>query len=63
MNVYDLCASFPSGFEGGMWDLIVLIPVHCLTINFFIYCIYFRDCVGYWCALLELLRFMADVNS
>ena len=24
------CASFPFGFEGGMWDLIVSVPAHCL---------------------------------
>ena len=23
-----MCASFPSDFEGGMWDLIVLIPFY-----------------------------------
>ena len=27
-----VCASFPFGFEGDMWDLIVLIPDHCLSI-------------------------------
>ena len=26
--------SFPFGFEGGMWDLIVSIPGHCLSIYF-----------------------------
>ena len=26
-----LCASFPFGFEGGMWDLIVLIPDYCFS--------------------------------
>ena len=25
---------FPFGFEGGMWDLIVLIPNHCLSIYY-----------------------------
>ena len=29
-----LCASFPFGFEGGMWDLIVLIPDYFLVIYF-----------------------------
>ena len=29
-----MCASFPFRFEGGMWDLIVLIPDHCLSIYF-----------------------------
>ena len=33
--VYQFCPSFPFGFEGGMWDLIVLIPDHCLS-NFFV---------------------------
>ena len=23
-----VCASFPFGFEGGMWELIVLVPGH-----------------------------------
>ena len=27
-----VCASFDFGFEGGVWDLIVLIPDHCLSI-------------------------------
>ena len=38
VNVYEfvcMCASFPFGFEGGMWDLIVFIPDHCLSIYFF----------------------------
>ena len=26
-----MCASFPFGFEDGMWDLIVLVPNHCLS--------------------------------
>ena len=32
---FVLCVSFfPFGFEGGMWDVIVLIPDHCLSIYF-----------------------------
>ena len=27
-------SSFPFGIEGGMWDVIVLIPDHCLSIYF-----------------------------
>ena len=27
-----VCPSFPFGIEGGMWDVIVLIPDHCLSI-------------------------------
>ena len=35
VNVHQyLCMSFPFGYEGGMWDLIVLIPDHCLSIYF-----------------------------
>ena len=31
VNVYRfVCASFPFGFDGGMWDLIVLVHDHCL---------------------------------
>ena len=29
-----VCASFSFGFEGGVWDLIVLIPDHCLSVCF-----------------------------
>ena len=29
-----VCTSFPFNFEGGTWDLIVLVPDHCLSINF-----------------------------
>ena len=29
-----MCSSFPFGFEGGVWDLIVLIPDHCLFVYF-----------------------------
>ena len=28
------CASFPFGFEGRMWDLVVLVPDHCLSFYF-----------------------------
>ena len=35
MNVYQFVfVHFPFGFEGGMWDLIALIPDHCLSIYF-----------------------------
>ena len=29
-----VCASFPFGFGGGMWDLIVVVPDHCLSFTF-----------------------------
>ena len=29
-----VCTSFSFGFDAGMWDLIVLIPDHCLSIYF-----------------------------
>ena len=29
-----MSASFPFGFEGGMWDLILLVPDYCLSTNF-----------------------------
>ena len=33
MNVYQsLCVFFSFGFEGGMWDLIILIPDYCLSV-------------------------------
>ena len=28
---FCVCPSFLFGIEGGMWDVIVLIPDHCLT--------------------------------
>ena len=28
------CASFPVGFEGGKWELVVLVPGHCLSFYF-----------------------------
>ena len=31
---FCVCPSFPFGVEGGMWDVIVLIPDHCLYIYF-----------------------------
>ena len=37
VNVYQfvcVCASFPFGFEGGVWDLIVVVPDHCLSFYF-----------------------------
>ena len=36
VNVYHLCmcVSLPFGFESGMWDLIVLVPDHCLYFYF-----------------------------
>ena len=29
-----VCASFSFCFEGGMWDMIVLVPDHCLSFYF-----------------------------
>ena len=36
VNVYKFCVcpSFPFGDGGGMWDAIVFIPDHCLSIYF-----------------------------
>ena len=31
---FCVCPSYPFGIEGGMWDVIVLIPDHCLSIYF-----------------------------
>ena len=44
MYVFQMyvCVSFPFGFEGGMWDLIIVIPDHCLSIYFS----YFFFCIG-----------------
>ena len=32
--IFCVCPSFPFGIEGGMWDVNVLIPDHCLSIYF-----------------------------
>ena len=32
-----VCASFPFGFEGGMWNLIVLVLGHCLCFCTFLF--------------------------
>ena len=43
---FSICvrASFTSGFEGGLWDLILLVLDHCLSFyiknRFIFYCIY-----------------------
>ena len=29
-----MCASFPFGFDGGMWDLIVIVSDHCISFHF-----------------------------
>ena len=31
---FCVCPSFPFGIEGGMWDVIVLILDHCLSVYF-----------------------------
>ena len=35
---FCVCPPFPFGFEGGMWDLTVLIPDHCHYIYFTSHC-------------------------
>ena len=32
--IFCECFFFPFGFEGGMWDLIALVPDHCLSFYF-----------------------------
>ena len=39
-----VCVIFPFGFESGMWDLIVLIPDHCLLIYFSLERVEDTDC-------------------
>ena len=35
MNVCQFrCVSIPFGFEGGMWDLLVLVPDYCFSFTF-----------------------------
>ena len=31
---FFVCRSFPFGFEGGLWNVIVFIPDHCFSIYF-----------------------------
>ena len=40
--IFCVCLSFPFDFEGGMWELIVLIPDHCLFYLLSI-CLYFKN--------------------
>ena len=35
----SVCVSFPFGFTGGIWDLIVLAPIHFLSFYFSSKCI------------------------
>ena len=41
-----MCPSFTFGIEGGMWDVIALIPDHCLSIYFISHFIKNTDCQG-----------------
>ena len=43
---FCVCPSFPFGIESGIWDLIVLIPVHCLSIYFKVPQYYYRTFQG-----------------
>ena len=37
-NVYEfVCASFHFGFEGGMWDLNVVISDHCISAYYWLF--------------------------
>ena len=46
VNVYHfLCVLlYPFGFEGGIWDLIVLLPDHCISIYFSV-CVWDPHCI------------------
>ena len=41
-----MCPSFTFGIEGGVWDVIALIPDHCLSIYFTSLFIKDTDCPG-----------------
>ena len=41
-----MCASFPVGFEDGMWDLIVLVCDYCLSFFSLIYASFERKNMG-----------------
>ena len=34
VKVYQILCVYPFGIDGGMWDMIVLIPGQCLSIYF-----------------------------
>ena len=40
LSFIKLCATFPSGFEGGMWGLMVILTEHCVSFYFDKYNIY-----------------------
>ena len=57
-----VCASFPFGFEGGMWDFIVLVPDHCLSFDFSV----FRQTIPIsYCTVVkcEILRTVTVVDT
>ena len=40
----SVCVSFPFGFEGGMWDSILLVPDYCLSFYFSLT----SNCLSLW---------------
>ena len=53
-----MCASFPFGFEGGMSDLIVLVPDPCLSF-FFVCRLYVKG--GEW--IIMIFTKLAKISS
>ena len=54
---FYVCVFYPFGFEGMMWDSIVLVPDHCLSF-------YINKYVHSWCFLLKIhLVYHCDVMS
>ena len=49
---------FPFGFEGRVWDLIILVPDHCLSFNFFV----MKQVYELWCIYNLLLNMAYRCN-
>ena len=60
VNVYKfVCASFPFGFEGGMWDLI---PDHCLSIFFPLFVEAKYSIPFLFCSIISLAQLWNEVK-
>ena len=56
-----VCASIPFGFESGVWDLIVLIPYHCLFYFLFLY-LFIQDYVSNGIYVTDSKNFYAQAE-
>ena len=59
-----MCPSSPFGIDGKMWDVIVFIPDHCLSIFFStLLIVYFRASDGTYNTDRNIVITVADVND